>query len=99
MRLAESPVLVVAQAGLGALNAVALTALALRSYGIESPGIVVGSWPARPGLAARCNLDDFPEAAGAPLLGRIPEGAGGLLLRGVPDASTGLAGACIGGTA
>ncbi|MFD7663594.1 dethiobiotin synthase [Streptomyces sp. NPDC059788] len=77
-RLAGAPVLVVAQAGLGALNAVALTALALRAYGLDSPGVVVGSWPAAPGLAARCNLDDFPEAAGAPLLGRIPEGAGGL---------------------
>ncbi|MEV5596148.1 dethiobiotin synthase [Streptomyces sp. NPDC052496] len=77
-RLAGAPVLVVAQAGLGTLNAVALTALALRTYGIDSPGVVVGSWPAAPGLAARCNLDDLPRAAGAPLLGRVPEGAGSL---------------------
>ncbi|MFI0262377.1 dethiobiotin synthase [Streptomyces sp. NPDC017056] len=77
-RLAGAPVLVVAQAGLGTLNAVALTALALRSYGVDCPGVVVGSWPAAPGLAARCNLTDLPEAAGAPLLGRVPEGAGSL---------------------
>lgn len=77
-RLAEAPVLVVVQAGLGTLNATALTALALRTYGLESPGIIVGSWPADPDLASRCNLTDLPEAAGAPLLGMIPEGSGAL---------------------
>lgn len=77
-RLAEAPVLVVVQSGLGTLNATALTALALRTYGLDSPGIVVGSWPADPDLASRCNLADLPEAAGAPLLGLIPEGSGTL---------------------
>ncbi|MEU9125867.1 dethiobiotin synthase [Streptomyces sp. NPDC048506] len=77
-RLAAAPVLVVVQAGLGTLNTTALTALALRQYGLDSPGVVVGSWPAEPDLAARCNLADLPQAAGAPLLGRIPEGAGTL---------------------
>ncbi|GGU96416.1 ATP-dependent dethiobiotin synthetase BioD [Streptomyces albospinus] len=77
-RLAGAPVLVVVQAGLGTLNTTALTAMALRSYGIDSPGIVVGSWPAEPDLACRCNLADLPEAAGAPLLGLIPEGSGTL---------------------
>lgn len=77
-RLAGAPVLVVAQAGLGTLNATALTALALHSYGLQSPGVIVGSWPAVPDLACRCNLADLPEAAGAPLLGLIPEGAGAL---------------------
>ncbi|MFH8350176.1 dethiobiotin synthase [Streptomyces sp. NPDC018045] len=77
-RLAGAPVLVVAQAGLGTLNAVALTALALRTHGVDCPGVVVGSWPASPGLAARCNLDDLPRAAGAPLLGLVPEGSGRL---------------------
>ncbi|WP_308372733.1 dethiobiotin synthase [Streptomyces sp. MCA2] len=80
-RLAGAPVLVVAQAGLGTLNATALTALALRSYGLDSPGVVVGSWPAEPDLASRCNLADLPDAAGAPLLGLIPEGSGGLTPR------------------
>ncbi|MGW0238336.1 dethiobiotin synthase, partial [Streptomyces sp. NPDC002996] len=41
-------------------------------------GVVVGSWPGEPDLAARCNLADLPEAAGAPLLGVVPEGAGAL---------------------
>ncbi|WP_346728115.1 dethiobiotin synthase [Streptomyces sp. ISID311] len=81
-RLAKAPVLVVAQAGLGTLNATALTALALRSYGLDSPGVVIGSWPAAPDLAARCNLTDLPDAAGAPLLGLIPEHSGAL----APDA-------------
>ncbi|MGI5261833.1 dethiobiotin synthase [Streptomyces angustmyceticus] len=75
-RLADAPVLMVAQAGLGTLNATALTAMALRSYGLDSPGVVIGSWPAEPDLASRCNLADLPEAAGAPLLGLIPEGSG-----------------------
>ncbi|MFF4952001.1 dethiobiotin synthase [Streptomyces chattanoogensis] len=77
-RLAKAPVLVVAQAGLGTLNTTALTALALRAYGLYCPGVVIGSWPAAPDLASRCNLADLPEAAGAPLLGVIPEGSGTL---------------------
>ncbi|WP_169314047.1 dethiobiotin synthase [Streptomyces piniterrae] len=77
-RLAGAPVLVVVQAGLGTLNATALTALALRSYGLHCPGVVIGSWPAAPDLAARCNLADLPDAAGAPLLGLVPEGSGAL---------------------
>ncbi|MFJ8672181.1 dethiobiotin synthase [Streptomyces sp. NPDC093589] len=77
-RLAGAPVVVVAQAGLGTLNATALTALALRTYGLESPGVIVGSWPAVPDLASRCNLADLPTAAGAPLLGLVPEGSGAL---------------------
>ncbi|MFK0294256.1 dethiobiotin synthase [Streptomyces sp. NPDC090442] len=77
-RMAGAPVLVVVEAGLGTLNATALTALALRSHGLDSPGVVIGSWPAEPGLAARCNLADLPEAAGAPLLGALPAGSGTL---------------------
>lgn len=74
----NAPVLVVAQAGLGTLNATALTAEALLRRGLESVGVVVGRWPAEPDLAARCNLVDLPEAAGAPLLGVLPDGAAGL---------------------
>ncbi|GGT25734.1 ATP-dependent dethiobiotin synthetase BioD [Streptomyces kurssanovii] len=73
-----APVLVVAPAGLGTLNMTALTAEALRARGLEQLGVVVGSWPQTPDLAARCNLADLPEAAGAPLLGAVPEGAGAL---------------------
>lgn len=71
-----APVLMVAQAGLGTLNATALTAEVLLRRGVESVGVVVGSWPAEPDLAARCNLEDLPVAAGAPLLGAIAEGSG-----------------------
>ncbi|MFI6771386.1 dethiobiotin synthase [Streptomyces sp. NPDC050355] len=77
-RLAQAPVLVVVQAGLGTLNTTALTALALRTHGLDCPGVVVGSWPSEPDLASRCNLEDLPDAAGAPLLGVIPEGSGTL---------------------
>lgn len=98
-RLAGAPVLVVAQAGLGALNAVALTALALRTHGIDSPGVVVGSWPSAPGLAARCNLDDFPRAAGASLLGRVPEGAGSLPPERFRAQAPGWLASALGGTA
>ncbi|MFJ1747170.1 dethiobiotin synthase [Streptomyces sp. NPDC088116] len=77
-QLLEAPVLVVAPAGLGTLNATALTAEALRSRSLALLGVVVGSWPAAPDLAARCNLTDLPEAAGAPLLGAVPEGVGAL---------------------
>ncbi|GAA3169832.1 MULTISPECIES: dethiobiotin synthase [Streptomyces] len=77
-RRANAPVLVVAEAGLGTLNATALTALALRSHGLRCAGVVIGSWPAEPDLASRCNLDDLPAAANAPLLGLVPEGAGSL---------------------
>ncbi|MFE5509814.1 dethiobiotin synthase [Streptomyces sp. NPDC056529] len=76
--LLGAPVLVVAPAGLGTLNSASLTAEALRARGIEQLGVVVGSWPAAPDLAARCNLADLPEAAGAPLLGAVPEGSGTL---------------------
>ncbi|POX42812.1 dethiobiotin synthase [Streptomyces sp. Ru73] len=75
----RAPMLMVAQAGLGTLNATALTALALRTAGIDTPGVVIGSWPAEPDLASRCNLADLPDAAGAPLLGAVPEGAGALV--------------------
>jgi dethiobiotin synthetase len=77
-RLLQAPVLVVTPAGLGTLNSTALTGEALRSRGIEFAGVVVGSWPAEPDLASRCNLADLPESAGAPLLGTVPEGAGRL---------------------
>lgn len=76
--LLGAPVLVVAPAGLGTLNSTALTAEALRARGIAQLGVVVGSWPADPGLAELCNLADLPEAAGAPLLGAVPAGAGAL---------------------
>jgi dethiobiotin synthetase len=77
-RLLSAPVLVVASAGLGTLNTTELTARELRSRGLDLAGIVIGSWPAAPDLAARCNLADLPDVAGAPLLGSVPAGSGAL---------------------
>ncbi|GGX03668.1 ATP-dependent dethiobiotin synthetase BioD [Streptomyces malachitofuscus] len=76
--LLSAPVLVVAPAGLGTLNATELTARELRGRGLDLTGVVIGSWPDEPDLAARCNLLDLPDVAGAPLLGAVPAGAGAL---------------------
>jgi dethiobiotin synthetase len=74
--LLDAPVIVVARAGLGTLNHAALTVEALHARGLTCAGIVIGSWPDDPDLAARCNLDDL--ATIAPVLGRLPAGAGRL---------------------
>jgi dethiobiotin synthetase len=71
----EVEVVVVASAGLGTLNHTELTVNALRSHGLTVSGIVIGSWPANPGLAERCNLEDLPRVTGLPLLAVVPEGA------------------------
>ncbi|MGH3171659.1 MAG: dethiobiotin synthase [Trebonia sp.] len=73
-----APVLTVAAAGLGTLNHTALTVEALSFRKIISAGVVIGSWPAAPGLAERANLADLAVAAGGPLAGVLPEGAGSL---------------------
>ncbi|WP_329321126.1 dethiobiotin synthase [Streptomyces sp. NBC_01262] len=77
-RLLHAGVLLVAPAGLGTLNSVALTAEALAARDLACLGLVIGSWPEAPDLAARCNLADLPASADAPLLGAIPAGAGSL---------------------
>jgi dethiobiotin synthetase len=76
--LLDAPVLVVAAAGLGTLNATALTVEALRARGLRCAGVVIGSWPAVPDLAASENLRDLPVVTGVPLLGALPDGAGAL---------------------
>lgn len=76
--LLRAPVLVVATAGLGTLNTSELTARELRTRGLETAGVVIGSWPADADLACRCNLADLPDVTGAPLLGAVPAGAGAL---------------------
>ncbi|MEV0280043.1 dethiobiotin synthase [Streptomyces sp. NPDC050610] len=97
-RLLDAPVLIVAPAGLGALNATALTAEALRSRGLRCPGVVIGSWPGAPDLAARCNLADFPKSAGAPLLGALPERAAALHPADFREAAAGWLSPELGGT-
>jgi len=39
---------------------------------------VVGSWPAEPDLAMRCNIRDLETLAARPLAGALPAGAGSL---------------------
>lgn len=74
----RAPVLVVTGPQLGTLNHTALTLEALAHRGVELTGIVLGSWPASPGLAERCNLRDLETLAARPLLGALPSGAGAL---------------------
>jgi dethiobiotin synthetase len=71
-----APLLVVTAAGLGTLNATALTCEAITARGLKPAGVVIGSWPAHPGLAEFANLTDLPAYTGAPLLGALPEYAG-----------------------
>ena len=69
-------VVVVCAAALGTLNVAELTVGALRSRGLEPAGIVIGSWPADPGLAETCNREDLPRVTGTRLLGSVPAGSG-----------------------
>ncbi|MFJ4468647.1 dethiobiotin synthase [Streptomyces sp. NPDC089424] len=73
--LLAAPVLVVATAGLGTLNTTELTAREVRARGLDLAGVVIGSWPAAPDLASRCNVADLPEVADAPLQGALPADA------------------------
>lgn len=73
----DAPAVVVAHAGLGTLNATALTLEALANRRIRSLGVVLGSWPARPDLATRCNVLDLGAARDG-VVGAIPEGSGAL---------------------
>ncbi|MDI2128073.1 dethiobiotin synthase [Yinghuangia seranimata] len=71
-------VLVVARPDLGTLNHTALTLEAMAHRGIDLAGVVIGSWPARPDLAMRCNIRDLETIAARPLAGAIGAGAGAL---------------------
>lgn len=74
----DAPAVVVVTAGLGTLNHTALTREALAARKIISAGVVIGSWPRRPGMAELANLTDLEVAAGEPLAGVLPEGIGEL---------------------
>jgi dethiobiotin synthetase len=80
---------VVARAGLGTLNHTALTVQAIQQRRLHVHGIVIGSWPEAPDLAAQQNLLDLPVMTGVSVLGRVPEGAGALgpdeFAAGVPE--------------
>jgi dethiobiotin synthetase len=94
----DAPVAVVAAAGLGTLNHTALTLEALAARKLAPAGVVIGSWPRRPGIAELANLTDLQAVAGGPLAGVMPEGAGGLDRAGFLAAATAGLAACLGGT-
>jgi dethiobiotin synthetase len=69
-------VIVVVHAGLGTLNHTELTVEAIRRADLPLIGLVIGSWPEQPDLAAGWNVLDLPRVSGLPLLARLPENAG-----------------------
>jgi dethiobiotin synthetase len=75
----RAPVVVVAAAGLGTLNHTALTLEAIAARRLELAGVVVGSWPRVPDLAARENLNDLVTLIGGPLGGLLPADSGALM--------------------
>jgi dethiobiotin synthetase len=74
----DAPALVVTAAGLGTLNHTALTLEAAAARKVRTAGVVIGSWPRRPGLAERENLADLETLANGPLAGLLLEGSGSL---------------------
>jgi dethiobiotin synthetase len=70
-----APVLVVTTPGLGTLNHTALTLEALTRRRLTCAGVVIGGWPADPGLAERANLTDLAVLVGGPLAGALAAGA------------------------
>jgi dethiobiotin synthetase len=69
-------VLVVVSPGLGTLNHTALTLEALAAQGISCAGLVIGTWPAEPGLAEVGNRDALGRLAAVRAV--LPAGAGAL---------------------
>lgn len=69
-----APVLVVARAGLGTLNHVALTLEALASHNVWCTGLVIGAWRTDFGVIETGNREVL--ATMAPLRAVLPDGAG-----------------------
>lgn len=65
--------LVVVSAALGTLNHTALTLEALAAQHVSCAGLVVGSWPSRPGPVAQSNRAALARLA--PVRAALPEGA------------------------
>jgi dethiobiotin synthetase len=66
-------VLVVATAKLGTLNHTALTVESLAAHGLICAGLVIGSWPIRPGVVETSNRSALARLA--PLRAALPAGA------------------------
>jgi dethiobiotin synthetase len=73
-----APVLVTVRPGLGTLNHTALTLEAMAGRGLDLAGIVIGSWPRRPGLDDLCNVRDLETIAARPLSGVLRDRSGRL---------------------
>ncbi len=67
-------VLIVVSPGLGTLNHTALTLEALAAHGLSCAGLVIGAWPAEPGVAELDNRTALE--ALAPVRAVLPAGAG-----------------------
>lgn len=70
----DAAVLVVVTAGLGTLNHTALTLEALGGQHVSCPGLVIGSWPERPGPVETGNRAALAQLA--PVRAVLPAGAG-----------------------
>jgi dethiobiotin synthetase len=68
-----APVLLVVAPGLGTLNHTALTLEALAAHGVPCAGLVIGSWPADPGVAEQGNREALARLA--PVRAVLPAGA------------------------
>lgn len=68
--------LVVVGAELGTLNHTALTLEALAAQGVRSAGLVIGSWPTKPGFAESSNRSALARLA--PVRAALPAGAAAL---------------------
>ncbi|MGD1284020.1 dethiobiotin synthase [Mycobacterium seoulense] len=68
--------LVAVTAGLGTLNHTALTLEALAAHRVTCAGLVIGSWPARPGPVESSNRSALDRLA--PLRAALPAGAGSM---------------------
>ena len=67
-----APVLIVTEARLGTLNHTALTLEALGAKGLSCAGLVIGSWPAQPGVVEKSNRDALARLA--PVRAALPAG-------------------------
>lgn len=79
-------VLTVVAPGLGTLNHTALTLEALTNREIDSAGLVIGAWPAEPGLAEVGNAEAL--ARMAPLRAQLPAGLGAVTVPEFESVST-----------
>jgi dethiobiotin synthetase len=71
-----APVVVVVPVVLGALNYTALTLEALGARDVSCAGLIIGSWPARPGAVEVSNREALARLA--PVRAALPAGAGSL---------------------